>query len=500
MNYELCIVLERAYGERLAHAERLLRWFVAIHLRELNGLDVAYDGPRRTLLAFVRLEQARVRPTDLMRLRFWVARAGGHVREVAEMSSSELESLQRTTSHCDVRAIGVDASGAAAAVASIATAAGLDAERRCYADDRPVLTLDIGGPGWETVRWNDAEEALFVASPIAPPLGDPVPVLFKTRGVGRAALEWARVIAVRAVNESSPGHPAGFALDLSTSPRELRRELARSAPTAEFGSRAAPRYSFRRPLSAYFRGVGEGDGGESASGVVSGWVENLSLGGAFVRTSSPAPEGAQVELSFTLPNGARLVTRAAVVFVDLRGMGLRFVLERRAMAEIHDALTHLSARPRRALVIDDDGLTRQLVADALVERGFEVLTACNAEDGLRVLAEELLTLDLLVTDHFLPGTLGEELVAKIRSIGGESELLIAVMTGSPDVELARRMKAAGADALFGKELGPEIIAMKVDAMLEARVTGESLRTMHVREWRQVANEAGVAGAEMGVLP
>ena len=58
--------------------------------------------------------------------------------------------------------------------------------------------------------------------------------------------------------------------------------------------------------------------------------------------------------------GAHLSTRAAVAFVDVRGMGVRFVLDRRAMAELHDALTYLSARPRRALLIDDEGVVMVL--------------------------------------------------------------------------------------------------------------------------------------------
>lgn len=470
MGIELSIVLERAHGERLAHAERLLRWLVQVHARTLTGADVAYDGPRRTFLAFIRL--AEVRLTDLARVRFWVARAGGRVRDVSEMTPAELEALQRKASHCDVRAIGVDASGAASAVTAIATAAGLDAERRCYADDRPTLSLEIGGPGWDAVRWSDAEEALFVASPISPPLGDAVPILFHTRGTRRAAVEWARVVSVRETGEASPGRPAGFALDLSTSPRDLRREIARSAPTAEYGTRAAPRYSFKRPLAATFHAL-DGAGAEGSDvAATEGWIENLSLGGAFVRTLSPAPTGARVALSFSLPTGAWLQASAAVAFVDVRGMGVSFVLDGKAMAELHDALTALAGQPRRALVIDDDGLIRQQIADALVERGFEVLTACNAEDGLRCLAEELLTLDLLVTDQHLPGRQGDELVANIRRVGGESELLIAVITGSPDGELAARLRAAGADLLLGKGLGPEIIAMKVDASLEARITGQ----------------------------
>lgn len=478
MTTELAITMERAHGERLAHAERVLRWLLEIYAQALAGFDVAYDGPRRNLHACARFRAERFHARDVSRVQFWVARAGGRVRDVAGMEQEELESLQQACGRCDVRAIGVEPANAARTLVSVATAAGLDAGRRSYVDDRPTLTIDIGGPGWEAVRWNDAEESLFVASPIAPPLGDPVPVLFRTRGVGRATVEWARVVGVRSAEEAEPGRPAGFSLGLSTSPRELRREIARSAPTAEFGTRAAPRYSFRCPLSAYFRPAGAAEPGAPACGeVFAGWVENLSLGGAFVRTGSPAAEGTRIQLSFGLPNGAHLTTSAAVVFADVRGMGVRFVLDRRAMAEIHDALTQLSARPRRALVIDDDGVARKIFADALVERGFEVLSASDAEEGLRILAEELLTLDLLVTDEFLAGTLGEELVARIRRIGGEADLVIAVMTGTPDAELAERLRVAGADALLGKDLGPEIIAMRVDALLEERLTGQRVRTV-----------------------
>jgi DNA-binding response OmpR family regulator len=112
-----------------------------------------------------------------------------------------------------------------------------------------------------------------------------------------------------------------------------------------------------------------------------------------------------------------------------------------------------------------------MLADALVERGFEVLTAVDAEEGLRLLVDEILTLDLLVTDQFLPGALGEEFVERIRREGGEGELLITVVTASPDGDLAERLRRAGADLLLGKDLGPEIIAMKADTLLRARVAG-----------------------------
>ncbi len=478
MSVELCFEFERAHSERLAHAERLLRWVIQIYRRAMSGFDVAYDGPRRTMYAFARLRQERFGSVDHQRIGFWVARAGGRVRNVCEIPAPEWDALQHTLSRCDVRAIGVEPSAATKSVAAIATAAGLAGDRSCYADDRPTLAIDIGGPGWDAVRWNDADESLFIASPLAPPLGDPVPVLFRMKGMTRVAVEWARVVEVRTSADAEPGRPAGFALGLSTAPRELRRQLALSAPTVTYGTRAAPRFQCTRPLEASFQSGGR---------LQVGLVENLSFGGAFVRTSAPPPLGTELELTCRLPTGGQILCRGVVAFVDVRGMGVRFVLDPRSMTEIREAMTFLAARPRRALVVDDDALVRRLVADALVERGFEVITATDALEGLRALSEEILSLDLLVTDMRLPGRSGEELVTTIRETGGEADLVVGVMTGSPDGALTARLLRAGADLVLGKELGPEIIAMKLDTLLEERVTGQRARASR-------ASQGPIAGA------
>jgi CheY-like chemotaxis protein len=475
MQVELSFVFERAHGGRLADAERLLRWVVQIYRRTLVGCDVAYDGPRRVLFAFVRLHATGFGPLDRQRIQFWVSRSGGAVRDVSEFVAEEWRRMQDALSRCDVRAIGVDPGAAARSITSIATGAGLNADRRCYADDRPTLSVDIDGPGWEAVHWDDSDETLFIASPLSPPLGDPVPVLFRVKGLGRVAVEWARVVAVRRAEESTAGHPAGFALGLATATREIRRQIARSAPKSSYGSRAAPRFQCRRPLAATFASVEASEDATSSGMAVAGLVENISFGGAFVRTAAPAAAGAQLELTLRLPNGARIRTRAVVAFVDVRGMGLRFVLDPRSMSELHEGLTQLAARPRRALVVDDDALVRQMISDALVERGFEVVTAGSFLEGLRTLSEEILGLDLVLTDLKMPGRSGAELVDVLRRTGGEPDLVVGVMTGTVDAALASELHRAGADLVLGKDLGPEIIALKLDALLEERLSGKPRR-------------------------
>ena len=94
----------------------------------------------------------------------------------------------------------------------------------------------------------------------------------------------------------------------------------------------------------------------------------------------------------------------------------------------------LTARPRRALV-DDDALHRQMLGDALLARGFEVVTAADGAAGLRALADEPHARPPL-TDACMPGMDGEAFVRTIREAGGETELAVVVVTGHLDPELA----------------------------------------------------------------
>jgi CheY-like chemotaxis protein len=197
-------------------------------------------------------------------------------------------------------------------------------------------------------------------------------------------------------------------------------------------------------------------------------VENLSHGGAFVRCQKPQRVGTEVSLSFRLPNAELLQARGVVAFANGEGMGVRFTLDPEAEQSLRVAIAHLSARPRRALVVDDDPLMCRMLADALGERGFEVMTAPDGQHGMRVLSEELLGLDLLLTDVFMPGMDGEAFVQTIRHSGGEADLAIVVVTGQIKQGLERRLAEAGADAVLEKGLGAELVAQAADAALERK--------------------------------
>jgi CheY-like chemotaxis protein len=67
----------------------------------------------------------------------------------------------------------------------------------------------------------------------------------------------------------------------------------------------------------------------------------------------------------------------------------------------------------RALVVDDDADTRQLIRTVLEQQGAEVVEAASGEDALALARQA--GFDLLLADIAMPGMDGYELIAEIRN-------------------------------------------------------------------------------------
>ncbi|HET6411025.1 MAG TPA: response regulator [Anaeromyxobacter sp.] len=477
----LCVFV-RASGDRLRAAERLVLALPHLLERSLIDCELRYQGEAKVLGVYVHLRGEGLAQAKRDRLVFWTARAGGRAVSLENPSPEEeagVEAVLRSPS----RALsGVPAPDLFEEVGRFFTSLGAPAERRRSPTERPLLVMDVGGPGWDGVRWSAPESRLFVGAPLAPPVGDEIPLLVRVPGAEKPLGVRATVAAVRTVSAAAPGAPAGYTLRLENPPPALLEALARAAPEPGHDSRAAPRFQVNAPVRitpappAAQGPVGPAQAPTRAKieyateqELAADFVENLSQGGAFVRSSSPQPLGATLELELKLPNGAELHTKAVVAFANANGMGVRFELDPEAEAVLSSAIAHISARPRRALVVDDDELVCRLMAEALRDRGFEVLIASNASDGVATLSEELLALDLLLTDVVMPGMSGEEFVRLIRKTGGEIDLAIVCVTGQALGEgLEQRLERAGADAVLDKALGPDLIAQAADAVLERK--------------------------------
>ena len=83
-------------------------------------------------------------------------------------------------------------------------------------------------------------------------------------------------------------------------------------------------------------------------------------------------------------------------------------------------------REGNILVADDEKAMRELLARALLSRGFTVETASNGAEALEKIQEQ--PFDMLITDLVMPNIVGMELVQKARQI--LPDLIVIVITGN----------------------------------------------------------------------
>jgi signal transduction histidine kinase len=111
-----------------------------------------------------------------------------------------------------------------------------------------------------------------------------------------------------------------------------------------------------------------------------------------------------------------------------------------------------SAKPI-LLVVDDDEGPRQALR-IIFKDDYEVLTADNGSDALRIACER--QVDTAVLDIRMPGMSGIELLSKLRKISPDTSVII--LTGYESVETARQALRLGACDYFAKPF--DLMAMR----------------------------------------
>jgi PAS domain S-box-containing protein len=152
----------------------------------------------------------------------------------------------------------------------------------------------------------------------------------------------------------------------------------------------------RRSIEPFFSTKGIGQGTGLGLSMVHGLA--AQLGGGLTITSQPGC-GTKVEL--WLPVSAEAVSKA------------------RTLAEAGQALPNLGT----VLLVDDDELVRMSTADMLVDLGFAVAEAASGEAALRII-DAGATIDMLITDHLMPGMTGVELAHAMRELRPNVPVLV----------------------------------------------------------------------------
>ena len=68
----------------------------------------------------------------------------------------------------------------------------------------------------------------------------------------------------------------------------------------------------------------------------------------------------------------------------------------------------------RILVVDDEPMVRALIARALTDEGYEVVAVANGRAALDAARGAEVSFDLIITNNYLPGLSGAELIARVR--------------------------------------------------------------------------------------
>jgi PleD family two-component response regulator len=141
-----------------------------------------------------------------------------------------------------------------------------------------------------------------------------------------------------------------------------------------------------------------------------------------------------------------------------------------AMATRMSVLTR--ALPSRILVVDDDPLEAELIADRIASAGFEVARASNGEEALALLERQWYP--LVITDWQMPVMDGIAFTQALRSRGTEDTYIIMLTMRDSSVDYERGYVSGVDDYLTKKVPDPELFA-RIHAAFNTLALRRSLR-------------------------
>jgi DNA-binding response OmpR family regulator len=125
---------------------------------------------------------------------------------------------------------------------------------------------------------------------------------------------------------------------------------------------------------------------------------------------------------------------------------------------------HRMAGKQSILIVDDDKFVRLGLKELLTERGYEVETAEDGFEALKMTGER--DFDLILLDLILPGISGPDTLAKILEIKPRSSVI--AMTAYSEERAVGNVMASGAKRCFIKPMDIESLE---NAMREVVLTG-----------------------------
>jgi DNA-binding response OmpR family regulator len=124
----------------------------------------------------------------------------------------------------------------------------------------------------------------------------------------------------------------------------------------------------------------------------------------------------------------------------------------------------------RVLLVDDDGLIRTSLTLVLEFGGFEVVTASNVNDALKIIGSQ--DFDVLVSDLHMPGA-GDGLTVVSAMRHSNPRAVTIIFSGYPAMKEAGAAILLQADEILVKPMAPEIL---IETIRERLRRGTATRT------------------------
>jgi CheY-like chemotaxis protein len=118
----------------------------------------------------------------------------------------------------------------------------------------------------------------------------------------------------------------------------------------------------------------------------------------------------------------------------------------------------------RILIIEDNQVNLELATDLLEVAGYEVLSACSAEDGVELARAQ--QPDLVLMDLSLPGMDGLTATRLLRADNQTMQIPIVVLTANVMKGDEARAREAGANGFIAKPIDTRAFARQIGAYLK----------------------------------
>jgi DNA-binding NtrC family response regulator len=145
----------------------------------------------------------------------------------------------------------------------------------------------------------------------------------------------------------------------------------------------------------------------------------------------------------------------------------------------------MSVRGRAILVVEDEDVMREFVADTLADEGHEVVAAADGAAALAAFRGR--SFDLVLLDMQLPDTTGAVLLERFREL--DPRVDVVILTGNPELGSAIEAFKRGARDYLTKPVSPmKLCEVVSDLSAQAEARAQAPRTVRPLETRPSQEE------------